>query len=112
MYIMRKYDTDHFINALTLYQTTETTMVNPIVCKLLQLREKAGPALSSLRRITTGGVRLPPETREKFQQLLHPDATLRQVFGMTEIGWAISLLYPECDNTGAAGRLLPGVEAR
>jgi 4-coumarate--CoA ligase len=112
MCIMRKYDTDHFLNALTLYKPTETTMVNPIVYKLLQLQDRAGPALSSLRRITTGGVRLPPDTRDKLQQLLHPDTTLRQVFGMTEIGWAISLLYPECDDTGAAGRLLPGVEAR
>jgi len=44
--------------------------------------------------------------------LLHPDATLRQVYGMTEVSWAISLLYPEFDDTGAAGRLLPNVEAR
>lgn len=109
---MRKYDTHAYLNALTLYKPTETTMVNPIIYKLLQLGKKNEDALSSLRRITTGGVRLPSRVRDQFQQLLHPDATLRQVYGMTEVSWAISLLYPEFDDTGAAGRLLPNVEAR
>ena len=109
---MRKYTPSAFINALNLYRPTETTMVNPMVYKLLQLCGEDHDALSSLRRISTGGVRLPLDVQRRFRSLLHPAATLRQVYGMTEIGWAISLLYPDDDVTGAAGKLLPNVEAR
>lgn len=88
-------------------------MVNPIVSMLLELRDTNDKdILASFRRVSTGGVRLPTIMRDSFREMLHHSATMRQVYGMTEIGWAISLLYPEDDVTGTAGKLLPGVKAK
>ena len=79
---------------------------------LLGLKEEERSSLQSLRAIWCGGVPLDISIQNKFREILHPDAIVKQVWGLTEIGWATTMKYPERDDTGSAGRLLPGLEAR
>lgn len=79
---------------------------------LLNLEVDKQTALQSLRAIWCGGVPLNMSLQNKFRKILHPDCNVKQVYGLTEAGWAISLRYPEKDDTGSAGRLLPSMEAR
>lgn len=65
--------------------------------------------LQTLRYIWCGGSPCRPSTQADFQATLSPEAKVAQVWGMTETGWASTFFWPEGDDTGSAGRLLPGV---
>lgn len=112
IYIMKRYNPEAFLAAIKAYRPTETTMVNPIVFKLLEICKNDRESLRSLRFISTGGVRLSLPVQNRLREILHPSAIVRQIYGMTEIGWATALKYPEQDYTGTVGRLLPNYKAR
>lgn len=109
---MKRYHPDQFVEFIEKYKITETTMVNPIIFNLLALPASKQLALQSLRFIWCGGVALPASVQNNLSNVLHKNAIVAQVWGMTEYGWITTLQYPERDNTGAVGRLLPNTEAR
>ena len=87
-------------------------MANPIVLSLVAAPEREQQRLSSLRFAWVAGAPLEAKLQNRLVAILHEDAMVCQVWGMTEIGWITTLQYPERDDTGSAGRLLPNTEAR
>ncbi|KAH8676590.1 hypothetical protein BGZ60DRAFT_260185 [Tricladium varicosporioides] len=113
-YVMNRYHPEDYLQFLERYQITETTMVNPIVFNLFSLPSSQIKCLSSLRFVWCGGVTLDASVQDKLQGILHSDATVAQVWGMSEIGWVTTVKYDrELENmAGSVGRLLPNMEAR
>ncbi len=68
--------------------------------------------LQSLRYIWCRGSPLWSSTKADFQALLAPEAKVTQVWGMTETVWCIVFFWPEADDTGSIGRILPGVSMK
>jgi 4-coumarate--CoA ligase len=112
VYLMRRYQPESFVAYLHQYQITEVALVNPIVMNLLRLPAFKRELLLSLRFAWVAGAPLDASTQNQLSSILHEDAIVCQVWGMTEIGWITTLRYPERDRTGSVGRLLPNVEAR
>ena len=68
--------------------------------------------LQSLRYIWSGGSPLRSSTQADFQALLAPEARVTQIWGMTETGWCTVFFWPEADDTGSVGRILPGMSMK
>ncbi|RDL34790.1 uncharacterized protein BP5553_07918 [Venustampulla echinocandica] len=111
-YVMKRYQPAKYTEFISRYKISETTMVNPIIFNLLALPESERAALDSLRFVWCGGVALDAVVQNKLSGILNPDAIVAQVYGMTEIGWIVTMHFPEKDDTGSVGRLLPSMEAK
>jgi acyl-coenzyme A synthetase/AMP-(fatty) acid ligase len=111
-YIMKRFNLEQYLEYISLFGITETTMANPIILSVLGLKQSAAEDLRSLRYVWTAGAPLAGSVQNRLGDLLHEDAIVSQVWGMTEIGWITTFHYPEKDRSGSVGRLLPGVEAR
>ena len=68
--------------------------------------------MKSVRFVWCGGAPLDATVVRKMYRLLAPDACIAQVYGMTEAGWISTLKWPERDESGSVGKLLPNVEAK
>lgn len=111
-YIMKRFDLNKYIDYTRQYRITETAMVPPIVISLLGSPLIRHGHLSSLRYIWCAGAPLDASIQRQLIDALNPSAKVSQVWGMSEIGWITSFLYPEGDDTGSVGRLLPNMEAK
>jgi 4-coumarate--CoA ligase len=111
-YIMRRYHPDSYLRYLAQYQITETALANPIVMHLLSIPDNDRKLLSSLRFVWIAGAPLEASVQNQLSRILHEQAIVCQCWGMTEAGWITTRHYPEKDDTGSVGRLLPNVEAR
>jgi acyl-CoA synthetase (AMP-forming)/AMP-acid ligase II len=111
-FVMRRFNLPQYLEYMHEYQITETHMVNPIGLSVLSQPVDRQRLLDSLRTIWIAGAPLDCETQNKLATLFNPVARFIQVYGMTEIGWITTLQYPETDDTGTTGRLLPNMEAR
>jgi 4-coumarate--CoA ligase len=110
---MRRYHPEKYIDYIERYQISETTMVNPMIFKILALPGTVAKKLRSLRFIWCAGMSLGAALKSQLQSVLHQDAIVCQVYGMTEVGgWITTLPYPETDCTGSVGKLLPNIEAK
>lgn len=109
---MRRYEVNAYVECVHRYKISETTMVTPIVLNMLSLSPERQAMLDSLRFIWCGGAPLSAELQNHMSDILHPDAIVAQVWGMTEIGWITTMHFPEKDDTGSVGRLLPNFEAK
>jgi len=69
-------------------------------------------SVRSLRHIWTAGAPLSLSVQTEFRALLHPNANIVPVYGMTECGWITSLSYPEGETSESVGRPVPGVSLR
>lgn len=109
---MRRYHLESYITYLEKYQITEVAMVNVMVKNLLGMPEGNRKLLSSLRLVLVGGAPLEASVQNRLSNILHEDASVGQVWGLTEAGWITASQFPEKDNTGSAGRLLADIKAR
>jgi 4-coumarate--CoA ligase len=105
---MPRYDRKVFIDTVEKYQVTEVLLVPPMVLSLPLAPKCIRSALASLRQIFCGGAAVPYHVQKKLYDVLHPDARINQVFGMTECGWVCASQYPERDETSSVGRPLGG----
>lgn len=110
-YIMRRFDPEEFVNALHRFKTTEIGVVPAMLTSIIH-RRTSPLALESLRRIWCAGLSLSAELSKDMYTLLHEDAVISQVWGMTEFGRITSLDGSDKDDDGSVGRLLPNAEAR
>ena len=111
-YIMRRFEMTAFLNHIHDFEITETAIVPTIITNILKSPIKAYKLLRPLRTVWCAGSPLPQLTHNEFFRLLRPTARLLQTWGMTEIGWITTFLWPEKDHSGSVGRLLPGMEAK
>lgn len=70
----------------------------------------------SLKKVVSascGAAPLDKDAMARFKKLLHPKAIFSQVWGMTETTCIATMLYwPEDDDTGSVGKLLPNTEVK
>jgi acyl-coenzyme A synthetase/AMP-(fatty) acid ligase len=100
-----------FIGAVERFGITEVLVVPPMIVTFVTA---VGPKnfLKSVRFVWCGGAPLDAAVVKKMYRLLAPDACIAQVYGMTEAGWISTLKWPERDESGSVGKLLPNVEAK
>ncbi|KAI9714012.1 MAG: putative NRPS-like protein biosynthetic cluster [Bogoriella megaspora] len=111
-YIMKRYEPKQYLKYINLYGITETAMVPPIVLNLLSLSPSEQRQLSHLRYIRCAGAPLSADTYRRFTKLLDPKAIFAQIWGMSETGWITTFPFPELDDSGSVGRLMPSMEAK
>ncbi|RDH32426.1 hypothetical protein BDQ94DRAFT_179364 [Aspergillus welwitschiae] len=114
-YVLRRFEPDLFLTTVAKHNITECTAVPPIILTILShcTTPKYSHSLQSLKIVRCGAAPLDKTTQARFQSLLAPDATFTQVWGMTESSCIATMIpYPESDDTGSVGRLLPGMEAK
>lgn len=109
-YVMRRFNAEGFIQALNRSKVKETAVVPAMLASIV--RQRIPPnMLTSLRRIWCAGSSLSPRLSKAMYELLHGDAVISQVWGMTEFGRISSSEWCEKDD-GSVGKLLPNTEAR
>lgn len=109
MYIMPRFEERGFVSAITSFRITQTITVPPI---LRALSKYSNPELISLRQVFVGGSCATDGMQKQLYKKLHPDASITQVYGMTEIGWATAWMKSERDISGSVGQALPGTRIR
>ncbi|KAL8670939.1 MAG: hypothetical protein Q9168_004539 [Polycauliona sp. 1 TL-2023] len=111
-YIMRRFDLGAFLGSIRRFQVTEIPLVPTVLIAMLTSPQTTKEDLKSLRSVFVAGSPLRSSTQRNFQSLLHRDALVTQVWGMTETGWATMFFWPESDNTGSVGRLIPSMSGK
>ncbi|KAG9583303.1 acetyl-CoA synthetase-like protein, partial [Aureobasidium melanogenum] len=109
-YVMRRFSAERFIHVLNQFKITETAVVPAIVASIVK-QQILPDVLRSLRRIWCAGSSLCPRLGKAMYELLHGDAVISQVWGMTEFGRITSSEWLEKDDV-SVGKLLPNTEAR
>jgi 4-coumarate--CoA ligase len=110
-YIMRKFSAELFANTLGRFSITEIAVVPAMMASIIN--QRTSPlVLKCLRRIWCAGAPLSPSLRKAMHELLHEEALIYQVWGLTEFGRITSSAWDEKDNSGSVGILLPNTEAR
>ncbi|KAK3329265.1 hypothetical protein B0H66DRAFT_17707 [Apodospora peruviana] len=114
VYVMARFTTiDNFAENIERYSISETYVSPPLVHALNGCPEAAAEKqLRTLRYIGVGGAPIDAVALRKLRGRLHPDATVSQVWGMTEFGPAALFRPGENDDTGSIGRPLQGYEMK
>ncbi|KAL8682811.1 MAG: hypothetical protein Q9186_001140 [Xanthomendoza sp. 1 TL-2023] len=111
-YVMRRFELKSYLESIRRFQINEIPMVPTMLVAVLMSPLTKKEDLQSLRSVFVGGSPLRSSTQTDFQGLLHPDARVTQVWGMTETGWTTIFFWPERDETGSVGRLIPCMRSK
>ncbi|CAG8933613.1 unnamed protein product [Penicillium salamii] len=114
VYMMRRFDLEKFLQTVEKYNVTDLAMVPPIVIAILMSPlSKRRPFLKKTRVASCGAAPLDKGIQARFRSLMGDNAPFTQVWGMTESSCiATNFPYPEHDDTGSVGRLIPNLEAK
>ena len=112
-YVMRRFELEKYLQYFQKYQVTEMIVVPPIVVALINSPVPVITYLQTIKSGFCGAAPLNKITQARLREKLPAGIPLTQAFGMTEIS-SIGLMtpYPEDDDTGSVGKLLPGLEAK
>ena len=111
-YLMRRFSLPKYLDYIQRFQITEIPIVPPILLRILHSPLVTTDTLASLRCIWCAGAPLDKALQRQFVSMLSPKVSMTQLWGMTETAYITSFLYPERDDSGSVGRLLPNVEAK
>lgn len=111
-YVMRRFDVQAFVNAVDRFGISETYLPPPCLVGLPQSPFATREALASLRQIWFGGASLKYGNQLPMYALLHSDAKIQPVWGMTEVGWITAGRWEEKMEDDSVGRTLPCFEAK
>lgn len=109
---MRRFDIALYLEAIERFKITETAMVPAMIAAVLKSPQATPETLGSLCYVWSAGSPLRQAIQRDFRALLAPEAKISQVWGLTEAGWISTLFWPEGDEPGSVGRVLPGVSIR
>ena len=111
---MRRFDLPLFLETVEKYNITELAVVPPVVLAILASPlAHSRPFLRSVRAAAVGAAPLDKVAQARFRALLAPGAPCTQVWGMTESSCIATLVpYPQTDDSGSVGVLIPNVEAK
>lgn len=112
VYVMPRFKAKDYAHFIDHYQITKIPLVPPMALTLFDSAMTEDYSFSSLREITCGGAPLGGGIQINLAKKLHPDARFHQLWGMSELGWLTAFNYPEYDDTGSVGRLLPNTVAK
>ncbi|KAI9791590.1 MAG: hypothetical protein M1816_003676 [Peltula sp. TS41687] len=108
---MPRFSMSQFVETVERFGINEVLAVPPLLVTFITTTNPKA-FLKNIRFVWCGGAPLDGATVKKMYKLLAPDACIAQVYGMTEAGWISTLNWPERDESGSVGRLLPNVEAK
>lgn len=112
-YVMRRFELEPFLESIGRYEITELDIVPPMAIAIIMSPVTKNYSLKSIKAATCGAAPLAKETQARLKALLDPEATMTQVWGMTETSCICSMFhFPEPDYTGAVGRMLPNIDAK
>ncbi|OJI83324.1 hypothetical protein ASPTUDRAFT_150143 [Aspergillus tubingensis CBS 134.48] len=111
-YFLQKFELNHFLDAVHRNRITDVFIVPAIVHLSLQSSRPVAELLSSLRMVGVSGAPIDTGSLQKFQELLHKQATAAQSWGMTETGPVFVCRYGERVDKGSIGKLVGINEAR
>ena len=133
-YIMRRYDMEQWLGYMEKYEIPEinavsstysspaqhlysylhmTAQVPPIIISVIMSPLCKKYSLKKVMLASCGAAPLDSLAMARFKTLLHPKAVFSQVWGMTETTCIATMLYwPNNDDTGSVGKLLPNMEAK
>ncbi|KAJ5143403.1 uncharacterized protein N7515_002190 [Penicillium bovifimosum] len=113
-YMLRRFDLQTYLDTVDKYNVTDLAMVPPIVIAILMspLSQKK-PYLKKTKAAACGAAPLDKNVQARFRSLMGDDSPFTQVWGMTETSCVATMFpYPEHDDTGSVGRLIPNLEAK
>ena len=113
VYIMERFEAVKYATAIQTYSITDTFAAPPMIHALVKSSLPLKELLKTIRYFGIGGAPIKSAEMREFEKRLDPSATCCQVWGLTEIGAATLLQYPErngCD--GSIGKPQPGYEMR
>lgn len=111
---MRRFDLEPYLVCNEKYQATDLTIVPPMAIAILTSPlARTRPFLHSIKNVICGAAPLDKEVQTRFRTLLQDGTPFTQVWGMTETSSIATMFtYPEDDDTGSVGRLIPNLEAK
>ncbi|KAJ5238384.1 AMP-dependent synthetase/ligase [Penicillium chermesinum] len=114
VYMMRRFELELFLQSIDKYNIPELSLVPPIVIAILMSPlSKKHPFLKKTRAAASGAAPLDKDVQARFRALMGDGSPFTQVWGMTETCCvATTFRYPEHDDTGSIGRLIPNLEAK
>jgi acyl-CoA synthetase (AMP-forming)/AMP-acid ligase II len=112
--MMRRFDLETYLHSVEKYGITDIAMVPPIVIAILMSPlSRQRPFLKKARIAACGAAPLDKDVQARFRALMGANAPFNQVWGMTETSCVATMFpYPEHDDTGSVGRLIPNLEAK
>ncbi|KAJ6050336.1 hypothetical protein N7499_010272 [Penicillium canescens] len=113
-YMMRRFELEKYLNTVEKYNVTDLAMVPPIVIAILMSPlSQQRPFLKKVRLAACGAAPLDKGIQARFRSLMGDGSPFTQVWGMTETSCVATMFpYPEHDDTGSVGRLIPNLEAK
>jgi len=91
---MGDFAVEKLVDTIDAKQITIVTLVPTMVQRMLDHADSAGANLGSLRSVGYGSAPMPQPVVARLAELL-PDVTLRQAYGMTELGPVATVLRDE-----------------
>ncbi|KAI4723093.1 acetyl-CoA synthetase-like protein [Aureobasidium sp. EXF-10727] len=110
-YVMPRFNVDNCLEYVERYNITEIAAPPPVLLAFRRVPEAKRTALCSFRLIWSGGAPMAAKMQNEAVTMFYKHARIVQVYGMTEAGWITTFKYPEMDETGSVGRILPSYEA-
>lgn len=112
-YVMRRFELEPLLQSFGKYNITEMGIVPPIAIAIIMSPITKKYSLKNIKAVSVGAAPLAKETQARFKELLDKDTPMTQVWGMTETSCIASMFhYPEDDDTGSVGRMLPNIDAK
>ena len=112
-YILRRFELQPVCASVPKYQLTELVLVPPVAVAMLKYPAIHEYNLRTLRVIMCGAGPLDKEHQNALQKIIGPGAAFTQVWGMTETSCVASkFYYPERDDTGSVGRMMPNLDVK
>ncbi|OQV09713.1 hypothetical protein CLAIMM_13805 [Cladophialophora immunda] len=112
-YVLRRFEVEVFLGTIGKFQITDLTLVPPVAVTIIKHPHVQKYSLQSLRVVIVGAAPLGRDNQMALQRILGDEARVTQVWGMTEATCiATTFRYPESDDTGSVGRMLPNLDAK
>ncbi|TVY57943.1 Acyl-CoA ligase azaF, partial [Lachnellula suecica] len=108
-YILPRFHEETFMKTIQEHAIRTVVAVPPM---LLAMSKHPASTFVSVRDIYVGGSSLPSGVVEEMYEKLRPEARVRQVFGMTEVGRATTWRKEGRDGSNGIGEPLPNFEFR
>ena len=111
--VMRQFELEKFLANIEKFSITDMALAPPIVISAIMSPLSKKYNLKSVRSAICGAAPLGKDPQERFQQLMSDGAPFTQAYGMTETTCLVTRLrWPENDDTGSIGRLLPNLDVK
>lgn len=112
-YVLRRFDLEHFLWSIHTHKINELIFVPPVAVAVIKSPLTKKYSLKSLRAALCGAGPLDKESQNELQKLLSSETTFTQGWGMTETSCGASrFYYPEDDDTGSIGRMMPNLDVK